>query len=109
MPSSLPRRPQSRLLFAVGVSLLLCTTLGCFGAAEINSLAGGSIPRWACPTPTALPPIEVEDGTETNPQGTPVPKMRLTEPYERESYNGIGKQPILLPTPYTKSGTNYYL
>ncbi len=96
-------------MLALGLSLLLFTTLGCFGAAEVNDLAGTSLPRWACPTRTALPPIEVEDGTTLNPQGTPVPSQRMTEPYEREPYNGVGKRPILLPTPYTKTGTSFFL
>ena len=58
------------------------------------------IPRWACPTATPLPPIEVEDGTKDNDLGTPEPKYRETDPYEREY--GIGNRPPPRPTPYTK-------
>ncbi|HEX6288241.1 MAG TPA: NlpC/P60 family protein [Herpetosiphonaceae bacterium] len=107
-PPSLPPQRRTTIWTSLGIMLLLLPLLGCIGSATVNPMADG-LPRWACPTPTALPPIPIEDGTEVNPQGTPVPRYRDTLPYEREPYNQIGRQPVLRPTPQTKSGTSFYL
>ncbi|HEX6293017.1 MAG TPA: NlpC/P60 family protein [Herpetosiphonaceae bacterium] len=108
LPSSLRPPRRTTIWTAVGISVLLLPLLGCIGTANVTPTAGG-LPRWACPTPTALPPIQVEDGSDLNPEGTPVPHYRDTLPYEREPYNEIGREPILRPTPQTKTGTSFYL
>ncbi len=109
MPSAHASPRISRAIGFVTISPVFLLLLACFGSAEVTTIAGNSLPRWSCPTPTALPAIEVEDGRVSNPQGTPVPTYRDTEPYEREPYNQIGKQPILRPTPYAKTGTSFFL
>lgn len=109
MPSLQSSPRISRALAILAISPVFLLLLACFGSAEVSTIVGNGMPRWACPTPTALPPIQVEAGTELNVQGTPVPTYRDTKPYEREPYNQIGKEPILLPTPYTKQGTSFFL
>lgn len=92
------------------VSLLVIALLS--GCAQYLAMSGqqdivADTPRWACPTPTPLPTIQVEDGEETRMvEGTPVTETRYrdTEPYEIEY--GL---PVVQPTPYTKEGTSFYL
>ena len=104
--ANLRNRRVAAVLALIPVLLLLlaCGAGGTFvrGAdgTPIALASMSDIPRWACPSATPLPPIEVEDGTENNDLGTPVPKYRDTDPYEREY--GIGNRPPPLPTPYTK-------
>ncbi len=109
MPLLHPLPRSSRAVAFLAISPVFLLLLACFGAADVTTIAGNTLPRWACPTPTALPPVQVAVGTATNPSGTPVPVYRDTEPYEREPYNQIGKQPILRPTPYAKTGTSFFL
>lgn len=109
MLSSQPTRSIPRVALLGTASPLVLLLLACVVGSQVTPILGSGMPRWACPTPTALPPIQVVDGTIANPQGTPVPNYRDTKPYEREPYNQIGKEPILLPTPYTKTGTDFFL
>lgn len=86
------------------LTLLACGSGGYVRGPDGTPIAISSlsdVPRWACPSATPLPPIRVEDGTENNDLGTPVPKYRETDPYEREY--GIGNRPPPRPTPYTKA------
>lgn len=107
VPASQPSR--SLRLAQLGLLFVVCLlTSGCLVVGEVTPTTS-ELPRWACPTPTPLPPIEVPAGTQPDPQGTPVPITRTTEPYEREPYNTIGQQPILRPTPHTKTGTQFFL
>jgi cell wall-associated NlpC family hydrolase len=89
------------LLLVMGASLLTACD------EELLDAVTSSTPRWACPTPTPLPTIQVEDGTDTQIiNGTPVARTRYrdTEPYEIE----YGNNPLMTPTPYIKEGTNFY-
>jgi cell wall-associated NlpC family hydrolase len=101
------RRPSRRTLGLLCGVLLLATTIACGAAGTaINGTPSAmdtmsdTVPRWVCPSATPLPLIQVEDGTEQNDLGTPMPNYRDTDPYEREY--GIGNRPPPRPTPYSK-------
>src|SRR5262245_19989666 len=102
-------RTLSRRTVALLGSLSIVLLLLACGGADMASSDGtpvapdalsASVPRWVCPSATPLPPIQVEGGTQDNGMGTPVPKYRDTEPYEREY--GVGQLPPPRPTPYGK-------
>jgi len=93
--------------FSIALSLgLLLVTVGCiFGPTATNgNLLASQTPRWSCPTPEALPTIQVADGSKDNDLGTPEPQFRNTEPYERE----YGR-PVVRPTVYARSGEDFFI
>jgi len=108
-PTTFLHAPSRRAAALACALLPVLTLLACGGGGFVRGPDGtpipmaslSDVPRWACPTATALPPIRVEDGTGDNGLGTPVPQYRDTDPYEREY--GIGNRPPPRPTPYTKS------
>ncbi len=108
-------RPASRILVAaacipLGLLLLACISLPW-------DVSGGSVaqsvPRWACPTPTPQP--YGEDGPIKERRELPTAVPSGPQEYENtyytiweQEYGDLG-DPAPPPTPYTRSGSNYYL
>jgi cell wall-associated NlpC family hydrolase len=96
--------PVARL-GAVLLGLLVFGT-GCQWLLTATQLAGQP-PRMTCPTPTALPTMQVEDGEDSViVAGTPTTRTRYrdTAPYEREY--GL---PVVTPTPYIREAASFPL
>lgn len=99
--------PMTRLaVVLLGIGLLVFGT-GCTWLLSATQLASQP-PRMTCPTPTALPTIQVEDGDErVIVNGTPTTRTRYrdTQPYERE----YGNSPLMTPTPYIREAASFPL
>ncbi len=108
-------RPASRILAAaacipLGLLLLACISLP--WEVSQGSVAQ-SVPRWACPTPTPQPYGEDGPVKERNELPTAVPSgpQEYEDTYYtiwEQEYGDLG-DPAPPPTPYTRSGSNYYL
>lgn len=88
--------------------------LGCeWFFALVSSPVSSSIPRWACPTPTPRPygndgPVKERRDGEIDPTtGIPEQEEVYYDVWEQE-YGHLG-DPAPAPTPYTKSGTVFFL
>jgi cell wall-associated NlpC family hydrolase len=109
--SSTRRHAHIALLFVALMPLLLgCEWLLSLASSPVSS----TIPRWACPTPTPKPygddgPVKgYHDGAPDPTTGIPKQEPEYYEKWEQE-YGNLGGPPFPAPTPYTKSGTVFYL
>lgn len=99
------------ICLALGALLLGCVTLPFRMSPGTQASA---IPRWACPTPTPQPygetgPVKgYQDGTPDPISGTAQPQPIYYEQWEQEDFDA-GGAPFPAPTPYTKTGSSFYL
>ncbi len=96
---------------ALASLLLACVTLPWQASQGMTAVA---IPRWACPTPTPKPYGEAgplkgyEDGAPDPTTGIPEQKPVYYQEWEQEDFDG-SDAPFPAPTPYTKTGSNFYM
>ena len=103
---------QRRLPIVLALALLTLT-LGCGGLVNLGGVApnvmSAYVPRWACPTNTPIP-TKIKDRIPL-PTATPSGPQEYDETFYEEweqEYPDLGP-PFPPPTPYTKSGTTFYL
>lgn len=108
-------RPASRTLAALASLALSLLLLACISLPwdVSQGTVAQAVPRWACPTPTPKPYGEAGPIKERRAQPTAIP----SGPHEYENiyytiweqeYGNLGN-PAPAPTPYTRSGSGFYL